>query len=165
MMNKIIFPLVIAVFSIFLIILIINTQKNNNLIKHLFVIFFLFSLIAILVYEESFVDQVLYYIIQYIYYPTYFSCILSLLIGVILFIYTLLNNKLSYSYRIFNYGIFVSIFVSYIVFLIIGVDILDLKSLYTGGSLICLRLISRSLIIWLIFTLLIKYYNYFVKRW
>lgn len=160
-MNKVILPLIIMIYLIIFTILIINLYKKNKYIKYTYLLFFLLMFTIIFCSDLTILDEILYYIIKYIYYPTYYSCILTILIMIIISIYTLINKKQSNKEKIINYVFSGLIFISYIIFLTLNINILEYKLLYTGYSLLCLRLITRSFGIWLIIIGIIKYYRFF----
>ena len=163
-MSNLIFPLVIFIYFILVTILIINIHERNQIIKKASILFFALTFVVITFYDETVLEQFIYYILRYIYYPSYYIYMFTILFMVLVFIYSVFNNQLNNKIRVFNYGICSSMIVSYIIFLILNVDVSIYKSLYSGASLICLRLVSRGFIIWLIVTLSVKYYNYFVRR-
>lgn len=160
-MNKVILPLIIIIYLILITILIINLYKKNKYIKYSYLFFFLFTFTIIFCYDLTILDEILYHIIKYIYYPTYYSCVLTILFMIIMFIYTIINKKLSNKEKIINYVFGGLVVISYIIFLTLNIDILEYKLLYSSYSLLCLRLITRSFTIWLIIKGIIKYYNIF----
>lgn len=163
-MNNLIFPLVIFIYFVLVTILIINIHERNSVIKKACILFFAFVFIAITFYDDSIVDKFLYYLLKYIYYPEYHIYMFTVLFMILVFIYSVFNNKLSNGIRVFNYTFCGISLVSYIFFVVLKVDILSYKELYSGGSLICLRAVSRGFLIWITVMLLLKYYNYFAKK-
>lgn len=163
-MNNLIFPLIIFIYFILIVILIINIHERNKIVKRASILFFALSFIAIVFYDETILEQLLYYIIKYIYFPSYDIYVFTVLFMILVFIYSVFNNNLSNKIRVFNYGFCGIALVSYILFLLLNVDILVYKNLYSGVPLICLRLASRGFIIWLISLLFVKYYKYFLWK-
>ena len=163
-MNGLIFPLVVFIYFILVTILIINIHEHNKVIKRASILFFSLAFIAIIFYDETVLDKLLYYIIKFIYYPSYYTYIFTVLFMVLVFIYTIFNNNINNKIKVFNFGICGISLVSYIIFLILKVDLSLYGALYTGGSLICLRLVTRGFAIWLSVVLLNKYYKYFASR-
>lgn len=163
-MNNLIFPLIIFIYFILVIILIINNHERNKIIKSISMLFFVFSFLCIVFYDETVLEQLLYYIIKFIYFPSYHIYVFTVLFMIIVFIYSVFNNKLNEKIRVFNYAFCGMALVSYILFLILKVDVLVYKNLYSGASLICLRLVSRGFLIWLISLLFVKYYKYFMWK-
>ena len=66
--------------------------------------------------------------------------------------------------RIINYVFASFIFVAYIVFMLLDIDINSYNALYDGDSLLCLRYISRTFILWGIVGLIMKYFYFFMKK-
>ena len=163
-MNSLIFPLIIFVYFILVTILIINIHEKNKIIKKASILFFALVFIAIVFYDETVLDQLIYYILKYIYYPSYHIYVFTVLFMVLVFIYSVFDNKLSDELKVFNYAFCGIALVSYIIFLILKVDVFVYKSLYSGASLICLRAVSRGFLIWFISLLGVKYYKYFVRK-
>lgn len=163
-MNNLIFPLVIFIYFVLVVILIINLHEKNEIIKKASLLFFAFTFIAITLYDDSVVDKLLYYLLKYIYYPSYHIYMFTVLFMILVFIYSVFNNKLSNRIRVFNYAFCGIAIVSYIFFLLYKTDTFVYKDLYSGGSLICLRAVSRGFTIWASVTLMTKYYHYFVRK-
>lgn len=163
-MNKFIFPLVIFIFFVLVIILIINIHERNKIVKRACVLFFTLCFIAITFYDETVLDQFIYYIIKYIYYPSYHIYIFTILFMILVFIYSVFSEFISNKMRVFNYAFGGMAIVSYIIFLLSNVNVGIYKSLYSGTSLICLRVVSRGFVIWITTILFIKYYEYFMRK-
>ena len=76
-MNGLIFPLVVFIYFILVTILIINIHEHNKVIKRASILFFSLAFIAIIFYDETVLDKLLYYIIKFIYYPSYYTYIFT----------------------------------------------------------------------------------------
>jgi len=163
-MNNLIFPLVIFVYFILVVILIINIHEKNKVVKKASILFFALTFIAIVFYDATFLDQLIYYILKYIYFPSYHIYVFTVLFMILVFIYSVFNNNLSNKIRVFNYAFCSISLVSYLLFLILNIDVLSYRSLYSGASLICLRAVSRGFLIWGVSQLFIKYYKYFMWK-
>ena len=162
-MNKFIFPLIIFIYFILVVILIINIHEKNKIIKRASILFFSLSFVAIIFYDQTVLEQLIYYILKYIYYPSYQIYVFTVLFMLLVFIYSVFSNKLSNKMRVFNYAFCSISIVSYILFLLSDVDVNIYKNLYTGTSLICMRAVSRGFVIWLVSSLYVKYYKYFLE--
>lgn len=163
-MNSLIFPLIVFIYFILVVILIINIHERNEVIKKISILFFSFVFIAIVFYDETVLEQFLYYFIKFLCFPSYYVYVFTVLFMVLVFIYSVFNSKLSNRIRIFNYAFCGMALVSYIIFLILNIDTSIYKELYEGSSLICLRLVSRGFVIWVSSLLIVKYYKYFVRK-
>lgn len=165
-MEKIIVPFVMIVYLILIIILVINMRKRNKLIKFTFILFFVLMLFVINVYNETIVDNFLYYLLKYIYFPSFFAYSITIILSFLFLLYTIFNDQMAEKARIINYIFGSLLIVSYIIFLLLKIDVVLYNSLYTGDSLLCLRYATRTFTLWLIVLVIIKYYNYFLsKRW
>ncbi len=163
-MNKLIFPLVIFIYFVLVTILIINIHERNTIIKRACVLFFAFVFVAIAFYDTIVVDKLIYYILVYIYYPSYYVYVFTVLFMILVFIYSVFNTSLSNNVRVFNYAFCSISLVSYIFILLLKIDISVYKNLYTGTSLICLRAVTRGFLIWSFCVLMYKYYNSFMRK-
>lgn len=163
-MHQFIIPIVILIFWLLINILIINIYKQNKIMKYSFLIFFVFAFAAIIFYDTDVINQLLYYLIRYFYYPSYDAFIFTVLLMIIVVVLSLFNYRLSSKMRVINCAFGIIILVSYIIFLILGIDVLEYKELYSKNSLICLRLVSRSFMIWLSIIGFTKYYDYFFRK-
>lgn len=132
----------------FILILLINNQKNK-LIKHSFIFLSLIFLILILIYDNNYIYELLKSIITYIWYPNYLIFTTVILISIIIFIYNLLkNNKIIY--KITSYILFGISFSCYMTFLGFSIDPLISSSLYSTKSLIIMRIETITFLIWII---------------
>ena len=113
-MNKFIFPLIIFIYFILVVILIINIHEKNKIIKRASILFFSLSFVAIIFYDQTVLEQLIYYILKYIYYPSYQIYVFTVLFMLLVFIYSVFSNKLSNKMRVFNYAFVV--FQLYLIF-------------------------------------------------
>ena len=103
-------------------------------------------------------------IIRYVFYPTFASIILTVIVSIAIFISNILDDEMNDKKRIINYIFACFIFVAYVIFMSLDVDINSVTALYQGDGLTLLRYISRTFIIWMIVRILIKYFYYFLKK-
>jgi hypothetical protein len=119
---------------------------------------------ALFFVNELVMDYIISIIIRYFYYPTFTSIIITLILTMIIFINNIYDDEFKDKRRIVNYIFASFIFISYIIFMFLDVDINSPNALYDGNSLLCLRYISRTFILWMIVNVLIKYFYYFLKK-
>lgn len=156
--------LAVMVYFVLLIILVLNTEDKSRIIKNSFLIFMITLVVALFFVNELVMDYILSVIIRYFYYPTFTAIIVTLILTMIIFINNIFDDSFNDKWRIVNYVFASFIFISYIIFMLQNVDINSSISLYQGDSLMCLRYISRTFILWMIADVLIKYFCYFLKK-
>jgi hypothetical protein len=139
-------------------------EDRSKVIKHSFIAFMIVLITALFLVNELVMDYIMSVILRYIYFPTFASIILTLIVTIVIFINNILDDKKNDKKRIINYIFSSFIFISYIIFMFLDVDINSSTLLYEGDSLNCLRYISRTAIIWMITSGLIKYFYYFLKK-
>ena len=162
-MSEFIIPIVILIFWLLINIFIINNYKQNKIIHYSFLVFFVFAFSMIIFADTYVINQLLYYIIKYFYYPSYDFFIFTVLLMMLVVIFSIFNNKLDNKMRIINCSFgFISL-VGYIIFALVDIDVMIYKDLYTGVPLYCLRLVSRSFLVWLSIIGFIKCYKFSVK--
>ena len=148
-MNPFIISSVILSIS-FLIILIINIKLNNKIIKYLFIIFSVIYLILILLFDNNFVYQFLKKIVSYVWFPDYLSFVLTNLFIIVVFLVTIFKKNIKKINKIINYILFIISFVCYNIYQSLGIDSSIYTEYYGTNSLILVRIISISLILWVI---------------
>lgn len=154
----------VMTYFVLLVILVLNMEDKSKVIKNSF-LFFMVALIAALFFvNELIMDYIISIIIRYFYFPTFTSIIITLLLTMIIFINNIFDDDFKDRRRIINYIFASFIFISYIIFMFLDVDINSATALYQGDSLICLRYISRTFILWMIVDILIKYFYYFLRK-
>lgn len=154
----------LMVYFVLLIILVLNMEDRSKVIKYSFLLFMITLFTAMFFVNEIIMDYIISVIIRYFYFPSFTSIIVTLLLTMATFVYNILKDDLNDKVRIINYIFASYIFVSYIIFMMLNVDVNSYNALYDGYSLICLRYISRTFMLWLIVNVVIKYYHYFLKR-
>ena len=140
----------------FFLILIYNTKLKNKFIKIVFMILAICFLISILVLDNAYVYELLKSIITYFWYPNYLIFVTTILISVIIFIFTLLKKKLKLIKYIKNYLLFIVVFPVYIIYLRQEIDTTLYTSLYSKTSLTLMRIVTISFTIWLIVTIILR---------
>ncbi len=154
----------IMVYFILLIILVLNMEDKSKIIKNSFLAFMVALVVALFFVNELVMDYIISAIIRFIYYPTFTSIIVTLIVTMVVFINNIFDDDKNEKKRIINYIFSSFIFISYIIFMFLEVDINSSIALYNGDSLNCLRYISRTFIIWMITSGLIKYFSVFLKK-
>ena len=163
-MNKVLLMVAISIYFLLTIILVLNIKDKSKIIKGSFLVFIVTLFLALFFVNELVMDYLFSIIIRYFYYPTFSSIILTVLITMIIFVKNIYNDKMGDKSRIINYVFASFIFVGYIAFMTLKIDINSYNLLYEGSSLICLRYITRSFILWQIVRLINLYYSCFIKR-
>lgn len=154
----------IAVYFILLIILVLNMEDRSKVIKNSFLIFMVSLVAALFFVNELVMDYIISAIIRFFYFPSFTSIIVALLLTMVVFIYSIYDDEMKSKIRIINFIFSSFIFISYIIFMFLDVDINSYNALYEGDSLMCLRYISRTFILWIIVDVMIKYFYYFLKK-
>lgn len=154
----------ICVYFVLMIVLILNIEEKSKIIKYSFLAFMLTLFLALFFVNEIVMDYLFSIIIRYFYFPTFSSIILTILVTMVIFIRNVFNDKENDKMRIINYVFGSFIFVGFILFMVQNIDVNSYTFLYDGYSLLCLKYISRTFILWQIVRLFILYFSYFVKR-
>ena len=154
----------LMVYFVLLIILVLNMEDKSKIIKNSFLVFMIALITALFFVNELVMDYIISIIIRYFYFPTFTSIIVTLILSMAVFINNIYDDEKKECRRIINYIFSSYIFVSYIVLMFLDVDINSSTALYQGDSLICLRFISRTFILWMIVNVLIKYFYNFLKK-
>ncbi len=154
----------IMVYFILSIILVLNMEDKSKIIKNSFLVFMIALITALFLVNELVMDYVASVVLRYIYFPTFASIIITLMIAIIMYIKNIFNDKINDKRRIVNYIFASFIIVAYVIFMLLNVDINSSTALYQGDSLNCLRYISRTFIIWMIVNALINYFSYFLRK-
>ena len=136
-------PLLVIFYSI------IN-YKEKSIKFFLITSFVLLSLITILL-NESILDNILFQIIKFLYFPNVMSFILIIVCVLVLFILL----KLKKANIVINLLYFLMIFIVLISLNLMKVDFESYNSLYSGISLFMIRVISFGFLIDIILNLLI----------
>jgi hypothetical protein len=139
-------------------------EDKSKVIKNSFFVFMVSLFMALFFVNEMVMDYIISLVIRYLYFPTFASIILTLIISMVIFVINIYRDKINDKKRIINYIFASFIFIAYIILMLQDIDINSSTSLYTGDSLKCLRYISRTFVIWIMTVALIKYFSYFLKK-
>ena len=137
-------------------ILICNYKLKSRVIKISFLGLTFLFLILIMIFDNNYIYSLLKLVISYLWYPNYLMFTTTILFSVILLIYSLVKNKLSFKNKIINYLLFSISFSTYIIFNRLNIDTNIYSSLYSTNSLIVLRIVTISFAIWLVLTIIFK---------
>ncbi len=121
-------------------------------------------IISLFFINELVMDYILSIIIRYIYFPTFSSILLTVMISIGIFLSNFLLDKKNDKERIINYIFASYILIYYIIFMSFNIDINSVNALYSNNSIICLRAISRTFIIWIIINSIIRFYKYISRK-
>ena len=154
----------IMVYFILLLILVLNITDKSKIIKYSFVIFMISFIVLIFLVNEIIMDYIMSVIIRYWYYPTFSSILATVMISIFVFMFNILREDKEDKERIINYIFASLILIAFIVFTIQNVDINSYNALYSDNSLLYLKYISRCFVLWMIVTIIIKYFKFFVKK-
>ena len=153
-----------AIYFVLLIILVLNMEDKSKIIKNSFLLFMVSLVAALFFVNELVMDYILSAIIRYFYFPSFTSIIVTLLLTMVVLVYNIFDDEKKDKVRIINYVFACYIFVSYVIFMFLEVDINSYNALYEGNSLLCLRYISRTFMLWIIVNVLYRYFYYFLKK-
>ena len=154
----------VMVYFVLLIILVLNMDDKSKVIKNSFLIFLIALFVCLFFANELVMDYIISIIIRYFYFPTFASIIATIVISMIIIINSIYDDEAKDKLRITNYIFASFIFISFIIFMLLNIDVNSYNALYTGDSLICLRYISRTFTIWILVIILFKYFYYFSKK-
>lgn len=154
----------VMVYFVLLIILVLNMEDRSKVIKNSFLIFMVSLVAALFFVNELVMDYIISIIVRYFYFPTFTSIIITLILTMIIFINNIYDDEIKDKRRITNFIFASFIFISYIILMFLDVDINSSTALYQGDSLICLRYISRTFVLWMLVNVFIKYFYYFLKK-
>lgn len=154
----------LVIYSILVLILIINLKERNNFIKNAFILLFFLLGICFLVYNQGIINDGLRFFIRYIYFPTSNSFVLTIFLTICILLYSLFSEKLANKFKIINYVFSSLLFVAYIVFMTLNIDMSSYNSLYSNPSLFWIRTSTRVFVIWIVIISIIKYCQFFKKK-
>ena len=154
----------IATYFVLFIILVLNMEDKSKIIKNSFLVFMITLITALFFVNELVMDYILSMIIKYFYFPSFIAIVATLILTMIIFINSIFDDEMERKKRIVNYIFASFIFISYIIFMLLDVDINSYNSLYQGDSLTCLRYISRTFMLWIFVNIFIKYFHYFLHQ-
>lgn len=161
---KLIIALSIMVYFVLLIILVLNITDKSKIIKYSFAMFMSTLVVSLFFVNEIVVDYIISIIVRYLYFPTFSSIIATVMISIFIFIYNIFKENKPDKERIINYIFASLIIIVYVIFNFQNIDVSSYNALYSENSLICLRYISRCFTIWVIISLIIRYFKFFKRR-
>lgn len=153
-----------VVYSLLVLILIINIKRKSAIIKFSFGIMFLLLMGLFIYYNQDMLDHIIRFLVRYIYFPSFTSYLITLFLTLIILISSVLSEKFNKKIRVVNYICSSLLIVGYIIFMILNIDISLYSQLYSGASLMCLKYSTRGFIVWMIIIAFIKSYGYFVVK-
>ncbi len=148
------------VYFTLLIILVLNIEDKSKIIKYSFLLLMIILLVAFFLTNELVMDYLISIIIRFLYFPTFSTVIAIVFISMIMYIYNIFNDNIPNKRRIINYIFGSFIFIGYIIFMLLDVNINSYNSLYESESLFCIRYITRTFVLWLITDLSMRYFHY-----
>lgn len=140
----------------FFILLLFNYKLKKKSINYLFLIFSLVYLIIIILLDDEFVYQFLRSVITYIWYPNYLIFVIVILFSIIILMITILNNQKNRLLSIISYLLFSICLSCYIIFISLDIDPTLYSSIYQENSLILMRTVTISLLIWILIQIYVK---------
>ncbi len=152
----------IMVYFVLFIILLLNMEEKSKIIKNSFLLFMVSLVVALFFVNELVMDYILSMIIKYFYFPSFIAIVATLIVTMIIFINSIFDDEMEHKRRLINFIFASYIFIFYIIFMFLEIDINSYNALYDGDSLICLRYISRTFMVWIFVNIFIKYFHYFM---
>ena len=161
---KYVISLSIMVYFILYIILVLNLTDKSKVIKYSFITFMLVLVTSLFFINEIVMDYLISIVIRYIFFPTFSSILACVIISIILFLINIMREDINDNLKIINYTFASFIIIAYIIFLSLNININSFNDLYREDSLLCIRYISRTSIIWLIVNNGYRFYSRLIKR-
>lgn len=163
-MNVALLVVSIFVYFVLFFILILNDKFKNNIIKYLFMLFVGIMIFIVTITNDNIMDYILRFFIRFIFFPDLASILVCVFVSLICFMYSILSGDIDRYCKIVNYIYSFFVFVSYINFIGLDVDSNLYNSIYSGYSLIFIRIISISTIVWVLVYFIRGLVNYFIKK-
>ena len=164
MMIKYVGLISLVIYSILALILIINLKEKNIFIKNASVMLFSLLGITFLIYNQGIINEGLKFFIRYIYFPSFNSFVLTIFLTICILVFTLFSEKVSNKFKIINYVFSSLLFIVYIVFMTLKIDVSLYNSLYSYASVSLLRISTRGFSIWIGILLIVKYCECFRSK-
>ena len=161
---KYVISLSIMVYFILYTILVLNLTDRSKVIKYSFIVFMLVLITSLFFINEIVMDYLISIVIRYIYFPTFSSILACVIVSIILFLINIIREDINDTLRIINYTFASFIIIAYIIFLSLNINVNSFNNLYSEDSLLCIRYISRTSIIWLIINNVYRFYNRLIKK-
>ena len=140
----------------FFIALIFNYKLKNNIIKYSFLGYSFIFLLLVFLSDNNFIYQFLKQVITYVWYPSYLLFVITVIINILIFIFTLLLKKVNLVSRIINYFNFIISVPCYTIFLRLGYDPSIASEYYQNNVLSLVRIVTISFLISLICNIIIR---------
>ena len=140
----------------FFVILTLNKKIKNKIIKLMFLLFSVIYFIFIIILDSNFIYQFLKAIITYIWYPNYLIYVIVNLISIIILIISFFRKEKNIILNIITYLLFSICLASYLIFLNYDIDPTLYSSLYQTKSLLLMRIVTISFMIWILITIFIR---------
>ena len=155
MLSNLIIIFILLLIS-FLVILFINNKLESKVIKYSILVYSLIYFILIILFDNDYIYLFLKSLITYIWYPSYLLFVLNSLISIFLFIYSILNKKISFLNKFVNYIYFGIVFSCYNIFRGLEIDPLIYSELYSRNSLLLMRISSIITILTILLNIIFK---------
>jgi len=156
----------LIIYSILVLILIFNLKEKNNFIRNAFIILFSLVVITFLVYNQEIINEGLRFFVRFIYFPTFNSYLVMILLTVCGLLYSIFSESLSNKFKVINYVFSSFLIVTYIIFMTLNVDVSLYNSLYSSSSLVWLRIGTRGFVLWGLILMVVRYLECFKSnRW
>ena len=155
---KYVISLSIMIYFILYIILVLNLTDKSKIIKYSFVTFMIVLIVSLFFINEIVMDYIISIVIRYLYYPTFSSVLATVIISIIVFLHNIISDRKSDILRIMNYTFASFIIIAYIIFLSLNVNLNSYNALYSEDSLLCIRYIARTFVIWIMVVAIYKFY-------
>ncbi len=155
------------------IILLFNLKKKNRIIQIAAVGIYLGFFVGIVVsyssYAKSCFNEFVKLILNYIYFPSTIVYFFIILFVTVMMLITVFSNKLSNFKKMINYTFFSVLYFLFMSFVSLAsyneYDLINVINLYENEVILSIVQVSNFiLIIWIIFTLFYRLYNYFKKK-
>ena len=147
----------------FLILLIFNYTFENKIIKNIFVGYSVIFLILILFFDENYIYELFKFLVTYLWYPNYLLFVMTVVITLIILIYTLIKKYLKKNNTIINYILVTISFICYNMFNILNINSDINSELYSVIPLTIMRVTTISFAIWIIITVILKVWRKYEK--
>ena len=162
-MVKLIGIFCLIFYLVFLMLLVVNLNKKNRIVKGIFAVLIIAFLGILMRSNETVLDSVLAIIVRYIYFPSFSTFMLIVLGSLIILLYSVYSDKMPNKMRMVNYVFASWIIIDYIIFILLKLDVTSYIELYSGTSLTCLRFVSRGFLLWVVTLVIMKTIYYYLN--
>ncbi len=162
-MVKLIGIFCLIFYLVFLMLLVANLNKKSKGVKIVFAALIIPFIAILMKSNDSVLDSVLALIVRYIYFPNFSTFMIIIFGSLIILLYSIFTDKIPKTMRMVNY-IFASwIIISYIIHILLKLDVSSYTELYSGTSLTCLRFATRGFLLWIVTLIVMKVYYFYMK--